>query len=70
MTEINRYEAILDLLTENPEGLSVHRVTEALNAKGILTKSTGQTYGRLRTLLRRGRVVRVEGERGAVWKIA
>ena len=57
----SKYEAILELLAAGP--LSTHEITERLNEQGIRVNGNGQTLGRLKNLERRGRVVRIPGER-------
>ena len=67
--EDSRYEAIVVLLTAHPAGLSVHRINELLNRAGVRVTSDGQVLHRLKTLERRQRVEKVDGEKGALWKV-
>jgi hypothetical protein len=67
---VSKVDEIFDLLAaEGP--LSTHQITERLNNRGILINGNGQTLHRLRLLLRRGRVVQIEGDRPdwKKWKV-
>lgn len=60
--ELTKYEAIMALLQEGP--LSTYQITRKLSING-----TGQTINRLRILEVRGRVERIAGERGNLWRL-
>jgi hypothetical protein len=62
MEEKTINEQMIDLLLEQGP-LSTHQITEAMNKRGVRVNGTGQTLGRMRTLERRGRVERIEGDR-------
>lgn len=66
----SKSEAIYDLLAvEGP--LSTDQIQRRLNEKGIRINGTGQALRRLRLLVIRGRVERIEGERPgwSKWKV-
>jgi hypothetical protein len=58
----SKNDAILALLADHPDGLSVHRIVKLLEERGVVIKSTGQAIGRLRILRKRGQVEAVEGD--------